>query len=1046
MVIVPHPHFVSLLDAVIAKGWMTPAPTPNPQPVVIPSVSFSDALQLHLADRGGVCMGLQFLTPKTFVATARGEERSADWEPDALTWRILPEIAALAAPLGVSDPSPRDALALAAALADQFDQYAHFRPEILRNWLGNKPALPASPAIQENEAWQRSLFRTLHQTAASPHPIESLDALRGDAGFRKRLKARYPRLLVLGSGVLDPLLVEMLGLLASTGAEVEIHVILPSLEYLGHLRRCRKLPDANADPEEAFAFESHPLLQSMGRHAIGTFLLLGKLDDQYSSWPEPGRNTGPGRTLLETLQSDIRAVRPPGPWTTPDLSLHIHSCFGPRRELEVVRDEILRAFAEFPDLKPSDIHIVTPSLDVYAPLVPAVLAQGNAPLAVRLMESAASHSDPAVEALLALLDLARGERFEASRLLDLLQLEGIQAAWDVTGDDRAVEFLRRLVIDSGLTHSLGLAPSPEPGTWGFARERLVAGAWFGPDEGACYPDGSCVLPVADSLSGDDTLREKFILWWAALESTLREWQVPAPPAIWADRLESACKPPLAGSDDALLALREAFALLRSVACPVAVDAGALFDWLGARAAESSRRARVSGCISFGLFRHLQNIPCRMLVMVGMQEGAFPGQSRPPAWDLLRHDPRAWDRNPRIDDRQLFLDALLAPSDRLLITAGTRNPRTGKTEPFSSCVDELLRVTDAMGVGRRHLITEHRLQPFASDYFVPPPVSFDGEARTLCEMLASGDNDRLLPLWHDAPPDIEPDSTDIPLKRLIAFWKDPAAAFLEAQGIRLPRGEEDDETFDRAPLSLTSLQRWAVRNALVETSGLRTGSLPHTLAQLRANRTLPPGALGTCEWESRLTESEPLARTLRDNLGAKTPVAWTSPRGDRVIGELLRTRSDDALLGFRAGKCDSAKHFLEPWVTALLASACDQPLPTLLVSQTEPTGKMFPEIPPEEARDQLVLLLEGYREGCRRPLPYAPKTSHGITKGPSRNGTSAIERAAAEWTAEDRGYGGGEGLEPATALAWRDREPFANPTPWERWARDVAEPLKKWSAL
>ena len=76
--------------------------------------------------------------------------------------------------------------------------------------------------------------------------------------------------------------------------------------------------------------------------------------------------------------------------------------------MEVLRDELLRAFDEIKDLKPEDVLIAVPSLDDYAPLVSAVFYTKENPLPVRLTELPASEGDEILEGLLALLELARG--------------------------------------------------------------------------------------------------------------------------------------------------------------------------------------------------------------------------------------------------------------------------------------------------------------------------------------------------------------------------------------------------------------------------------------------------------------------------------------------------------------------------------------------------------------------------------------------------------------------------------------------------------------
>ena len=49
----------------------------------------------------------------------------------------------------------------------------------------------------------------------------------------------------------------------------------------------------------------------------------------------------------------------------------------------------------------------------------------------------------------------------------------------------------------------------------------------------------------------------------------------------------------------------------------------------------------------------------------------------------------------------------------------------------------------------------------------------------------------------------------------AFWKDPALAFLRAQGIALSREEENDEELNRAPLSVDGLQKWSIKQSIFE---------------------------------------------------------------------------------------------------------------------------------------------------------------------------------------------------------------------------------------
>lgn len=1027
VIVHPHPDFASLLAAMPAPGGSV---VPRRRPVVVPSLTFSDALQSGIADRFGLCMGMEFLMPQDFVHRAVGPGPESPWAKGRLVWKVLPHVAAYAGRLGVADPSPRDRFALAGLLADRIDQYGHFRPEMIRRWAAGKWA---GDEAAENEDWQRELWGRLRDDLEEIHPALAMQALQRDAAARRAVAERYPDLLVVGAGTLDPLLVEVLQVLAEGGSAIAVHVVLPSLGYLGDLRRKGSLVPVETDPEDISIPAGHPLLESMGRQAIGAFQLLGRLDDQYTGWPDSSPPLPARDTLLGRLQSDIRALRPPSSRAVDpcDQSLRVHSCFGPRREMEVLRDELLRAFDELDGLAPHEIHIVTQDLPTYAPLVSAVLRRGETPLPVQLSELPPSEADPVLDGLAALLGMAHSGRFEAAEVLGLLDKPAVLAALET--DD--AEALRRGIRDCGLTHGCGVSGSATP-----SRHRLLAGRWFSPDADVRYPDGSHVLPVGDPLASDIRLGERFADWLATLEETVRTWQ-PAPAREWARRISAATGVLIAGSGEDSGSVAALAALLAAESCPEPLDAGAILDWLAG--AETGRRARLAGGVAFGRFKHMQSLPCRVLAMVGMNDTAFPARHQAPAWDLLKARPCVWDRNARVDDRQLFLDALLTPSDRLILTAPTRNLQTLETEPFSSCVEELLRVVAEMGGGCP--VVAQRLQPFAADYFRADgavPRSYDAFHANVARGLLAGGSPE--PFSDSAA--AAPAPRDLDAGQFAVFWKDPARAFLRACRIALPRDEPLDEELNRSPFEMEGLARWSVREEIL--GALLTGEVdPDALrARLAATRRLPPGAMADSAWAPLVQELHPLAAAIRANLGATHAVEFSSDI--RLTARLQLSADGGALVAWSSGKVEKPRHYMGSWLHALVASACGVELPTLLFDlNRSDTPAVLAPISAEAARLQLERLAAFYREGLSRPLCFAPATSHYLWKKlNSSDADRALALAEAEWEKEDRGHGGGEGLCEEALLAWRDASPFANREEWLRLAREVSGPLAAWGGI
>ena len=97
--IFPHQDFESLLAALPSPG--NPK-GPALQPVVVPSLTFGDYIQGRIADRFGICMGMEFLMPQDFVHRAVGPGQNSPWSKRRLVWRVLPHVAAYSSQLGIS--------------------------------------------------------------------------------------------------------------------------------------------------------------------------------------------------------------------------------------------------------------------------------------------------------------------------------------------------------------------------------------------------------------------------------------------------------------------------------------------------------------------------------------------------------------------------------------------------------------------------------------------------------------------------------------------------------------------------------------------------------------------------------------------------------------------------------------------------------------------------------------------------------------------------------------------------------------------------------
>ena len=110
---------------------------------------------------------------------------------------------------------------------------------------------------------------------------------------------------------------------------------------------------------------------------------------------------------------------------------------------------------------------------------------------------------------------------------------------------------------------------------------------------------------------------------------------------------------------------------------------------------------------------MRSVPHRVVCLLGLDDGVFPRKAPRDGDDLLLDDPHVGDRDARTEDRQLLLDALLAATDRLIITYTGSDERTnlGDRPRSRSASCSTCRPTSADGSGGRDVVVRHPLQPF-----------------------------------------------------------------------------------------------------------------------------------------------------------------------------------------------------------------------------------------------------------------------------------------------------------------------------------------------
>ncbi len=990
--------------------------------IVVPNTGMQRWLSLRLAERLGICANVRFALPAAFAWDVW--KRVLDDVPDAaafsapvLAWRIFgaleeagdtPAFAPLRAALGAADELQR--FELAAHVADVFDQYLVYRPDVVLGWEdGRHETSPPS----RDERWQAELWRRIAGPAQPRHRARLADAFRATSSSRLADAGLPERVHVFGIPALAPVYLRTFGRIAEV-ADVHFYVVNPCREYwfdiLPQSEIARRSGDH--DPADLYLETGNPLLASMGlqgRDYMKQF--VEDLDSGESAFEDP-LDEAEHPTLLDVVQSDILGLRTRGgvepraldeprclvdPFDAADddRSVQIHVCHSPMREVEVLHDQLLDLFERCPDLEPSEVRVMTPDIETYAPLIDAVFAAApdarRIPYAIADRQPRAERS--AVAAFLALLDLPRG-RFEATALLSLLETASVRARFALEEADlpAIAAWVRtagiRWGIDAAHRTSLDL-PGTQEHSWRFGIDRLLLGhAMAGEDE--FLFDG--ILPVDDVEGPEVTLLARLDDFAEALFALARDLEQPRSPREWSTFLEAMQKRFF--DDGADEEDRETIAKAigdftdechhAGFEAPLdrAVMAHVLDRLLRA---PGGAWAFLSGSVTFCTMVPMRNIPARVVCLLGMSDGAFPRSRRPPSFDLVAQRPRAGDRATRDDDRYLFLEAILSARHTLYVSYVGRHIRDNAESPPSILVSEL---ADAIHTGARRndrpadVETVHPLQGFSPRYFTGEGklFSYVSELCTAAEAArvsvgARPGTGAFVPQRLAEPGD---EMRSISLDVLLRFYRNPAR-FLLRDRLGLILDEQEALIESTEPFVLDQLARHAARHHCLRL--LRAGRSDDEVREiLHASAALPHGQIG-----DRVLED--LLRPAHDVHDQLVPLLAGDPAppesldldldGFRLVGTLGGlTRSGLVDLGFGDVK---ARDRLQLWIRHLVLNIIEPPGVERRSHWVHDAGTLaFGPI--EAPLPVLQRLAEIYWEGLQRPLPLFSDQSHKKASG------------------------------------------------------------------
>jgi exodeoxyribonuclease V gamma subunit len=1047
-------------------AWILRTPLTSPlhkEIVVVQSLGMERWVRMELARHHGICANFKFSFPNAvlqeiFQKALRPAPCESYYEPEVLRWRIMNRLPSL-----IEDPafeevriylgerrSSNKSFQLSERLANLFDQYLLYRPDMIRRWENG-----------EENHWQARLWRDLAKEMDVPHRARLREEFLNRVRNRSLEAEELPeRISLFGISTLPPFHMEVFAGLSEI-IEVNLFLMNPCRHYWADIVSGREREwitgKGGGDEESLHLEEGNPLLASMGTQGRDFFSLVNSLD---ADWEECFEEESP-HNLLTFTQADLLDLRNRGEdlshererISLTDPSIQVHSCHSVMREMETLRDRVLAFFEEDPHLLPRDILVMAPDIEIYAPYIHAVFSsgEGESQIPYTISDRNLHRENSIFSTFQALLEI-HGGRFGSLEILSLLDCPPVRAKFRISESD--LPLLHDWVAEAGIRwgtrgqdkKEMGLPPLQE-NTWEAGLNRLLLGYALPGGGERLFKE---ILPYDPVEGTDSVLLGRFTEFVESLFSQVRLFSEPRRLDDWSRTLAAALNRfflPDEETERQLQTLRMGIVRLSSQETlsgyhePVELE---VIKNLLARDLEQKGGSPgfLTGGITFCALLPMRSIPFKVICLVGMDDESYPRQTARLGFDLMGKNPRPGDRNRREDDRYLFLEAILSARKALYISYVGQSARDNSPIPPSVLVSELLdylmQAFETPGPEiSTHLVTRHRLQPFNPLYFRKGSRLFsysEQACRSAGQLLGPNRSPAFFIPKGLTPPPQEERSVD--LARLCKFYAGPAGFLLrERLGIAFQR--------DRGPLdehelfTLDGLSLYQVEQMLLE-KRLEGWPLQELFPLVRASGRIPHGSVGECIYEEIIGSVERFTDLLQ--AGRSDPLPPLDVRV-QLSGVTLTARLESlftgGLVGYRYARLRQKDH-LAAWCRHLLLNAfgpADFPRKSVLYGK----GETWVYGPVERGEEILARLLDRFLEGLVKPLPFFPESSFAYASSLLEKGKTpgeALQEAGKCWTGND--FHRGECQEESYRVCFDEVDPLD--TEFAALAVEIFEPI------
>ncbi len=592
---------------------------------------------------------------------------------------------------------------LSSRLARYFMEYELYRSDMIHSWM-----MGALNLNNDIESAQCHLYRTLFSKGGYRDSI--LKTWFTLPQYWNHLSGKHSdcspkRCIIFGESHLSPFHASMIFELGKNNSIV-MYQINPCSEFWEDIptpgeerwQRIRSIPiEETQDGSALFSDENeNPLLKLWGKTGRETIKLLSVIEEAgsrdgfcTSHWIAPKQNQ-PASTTLAIVQDQILRR---STWIDPDArinqdtTIQIASCTELYREVEAVFNSILYNLERDSTLRMTDIAIMVPDMALYGPVIHSIFSREPRRLSYSIIDSTAITDSLFAQAVVSLIEIAAGS-FTRSEVISLVRNPCFYKAHAMTLDDIMdwLSWVEKLNIYRGFEKNEALDPEQNLFTWRQGLLRLRYGRIMETRASSIHEgrflDFNNIIPFSDIASGDQRLIDTFndaiellhvkTKGLGSLEASPLEWVNHVKTLIAEFLTIPADRPDETNVYSSLMEDLNRFAILEQLTVTnerplLSITALKEFIIDALTGITSAQGSYLTSGINISALVPQRHIPFKIVYIMGMQEGLFPGPRDLSTLNLMTQARKIGDTTRPDINRYHFLEILLAAREKLYIT-------------------------------------------------------------------------------------------------------------------------------------------------------------------------------------------------------------------------------------------------------------------------------------------------------------------------------------------------------------------------------------------